>query len=289
MLFFDVINLRVVNVHFDIFCTKRFNYILMALIIYMPPTLSIIIPAFNEQRTIQKTLLNYYDFFKNKCSFNIIVVMDGCNDLTFDIVKNLSKKYDEIQYINHPKKLGKGGGIIKGFKSANAEYIAFTDADGSTSPIELYNLIIQTKNTDVVVGSRWLHDSEILKKESLTRRIASRSFNLMIRLLFNLQLKDTQCGAKVLKQYVVKDIIDDLVITNFAFDIDLLYQAKRKGYSILEVPIEWKHDDFTELRMAKVIPSMFLSIMGLRMKYTPFWVFIPEQIPKTIFKKVKTI
>jgi glycosyltransferase involved in cell wall biosynthesis len=261
----------------------------MALIIYMPPTLSIVIPAFNEQRTIQKTLLNYYDFFKTKCSFNIIVVMDGCNDLTFDIVKNLSEKYGEIKYINHPKKLGKGGGIIKGFKSANAEYIAFTDADGSTSPKELYNLIKQSKNTDVVIGSRWLHDSEIIKNESLTRRIASRSFNLMIRLIFNLQFKDTQCGAKVLKGYVVRDIIDDLVITNFAFDIDLLYQAKRKGYSILEIPIEWKHDDFTELRMAKVVPAMFLSIIGLRMKYTPFWVLIPETIPKTIFKKVKTI
>jgi glycosyltransferase involved in cell wall biosynthesis len=273
----------------DTICTKRFINIFLGLIKYMSCELSIIIPAFNEQRTIERTLLRYHYFFKDKCNFNIIVVMDGCNDHTFEIVKKLSKEYHEIQYITHPKKLGKGGGIIKGFKSARADYIAFTDADGSTSPKELYNLIRHSKNADVVIGSRWMHDSEIIKKESVTRRLASRSFNLMVRLLFNLQFKDTQCGAKVLKQYVVKDIIDDLIITNFAFDIDLLYQIQRNGYTILELPIEWQHDNFTELRMAKVVPSMFLSILGLRMKYTPFWELIPKQIPKTIFNKVKTI
>ena len=255
----------------------------------MPRHLSIIIPAFNEQHTIKKTLLKYHQFFKQKFSFNIIVVMDGCNDRTLEIVHDLSKKYQEIEYINHPKKLGKGGGIIKGFKAANGKFIAFTDADGSTAPEELFNLIQHATNADVVIGSRWLKESSIIQQESFLRKIASRSFNLMIRLLFNLQFKDTQCGAKVLKKYVVDDIIDDLVITNFAFDIDLLYHSQRYSYVIKEIPIEWSHDNFTELRMARVIPSMFLSIIGLRMRYTPFWELIPEQIPKTIFNKVKSI
>ena len=138
----------------------------MALIIYMPRHLSIVIPAFNEQHTIEKTLLEYYHFFKSKFSFNIIVVMDGCNDQTFDIVHGLSKKYTEIEYINHPKKLGKGGGIIKGFKSATGTYIAFTDADGSTPPKEIHKLIKQAKYSDVVIGSRWLKESTIKQKES---------------------------------------------------------------------------------------------------------------------------
>lgn len=255
----------------------------------MPHQLSIIIPAFNEQRTIKKVLLDHYHFFKEKFNFNIIVVMDGCKDNTFEIVNTLSKKYPQITYINHPKKLGKGGGIIKGFKSANAEYIAFTDADGSTSPKELFKLIQHTKHTDVVIGSRWLQNSDILQQESYPRRIASRSFNLMIRLIFNLQFRDTQCGAKVFKKYVIENVLDDLVITNFAFDIDLLYQIQRRGYEILEIPITWNHDTFTELRMAKVVPSMFLSVIGLRMKYTPYWVLMPKWILRPIFNKVKTI
>ena len=112
---------------------------------------------------------------------------------------------------------------------------------------------------------------------------------MLIRLLFNLKFKDTQCGAKVFRGYAIRNIIDDLKLTNFAFDIDLLYQIKRKDFKIKEIPIKWKHDSFTELKMAKVAPSMLLSIIGLRMKYTPYWGFIPKWIIKPIFKTVKTI
>lgn len=255
----------------------------------MPHQLSIIIPAFNEQRTIKKVLLDYYHFFKEKFNFNIIVVMDGCKDNTFEIVNTLSKKYPQITYINHPKKLGKGGGIIKGFKLANAEYIAFTDADGSTPPKQLYTLIKSVKNFDGIIGSRWSKESIILKKQSLFRRIASRSFNKMVRYMFNLEFHDTQCGAKVFRKYVIDDIIKELNITNFAFDVDLLYQTKRKGYQIKELPIEWNHDNFTELKMAKAVPTMFISIIGLRMKQTPYWDFIPKNIIKFVFEKVKTV
>jgi glycosyltransferase involved in cell wall biosynthesis len=251
--------------------------------------LSIIIPAWNEQKTIKKTLNNYVDYFSQKFNFEILVVMDGCTDKTYEIVKNYSKKHPQIKAITYPTKLGKGGGIIEGFKKTQGEIISFTDADGSTSPEQLHKLIQYTKNADAVIGSRWLNNSEILKNESLPRRIASRSFNILIKALFNLKFKDTQCGAKAFKEYVIKNVLNDLILTNFAFDVDLLYHIKRKGYTILEVPIQWKHDNFTELRMAKVVPSMLLSIIGLRLKYTPYWEFVPKWVLKPIFNKLKTI
>ena len=251
--------------------------------------ISIVIPAYNEENNIEKTLIKYVNYFSKKLNFEIIVVMDGCNDGTFEIVDKLSKKHSQIKYITHPKKLGKGGGIIKGFKKAEANYIAFTDADGSTPPKEIHRLAKTIKEEDGAIGSRWSKGSIILQKESFLRRIASRAFNLLVKTMFGLKYKDTQCGAKIFKKYVINDIIDELHITNFAFDVDLLYQIKRKGYNIIEIPIEWSHDNFTELKLAKVIPSMFLSIIGLRMKHSPYWSFVPKSIVKTVYSKIKTI
>jgi len=255
----------------------------------MGEKLSIIIPAYNEEHNIKKTLLNHIDYFSTKIPFEIIVVMDGCKDNTFSIVHELSIHYSQIRYLTFPKKLGKGGGILKGFKNAKGQIIAFTDADCSTSPAQLYKLIQHTNQTDVVIGSRWMKNSIIEKKESLPRRLASRSFNFMVRLLFNLPIKDTQCGAKVFNKYVIENIIDDLILTNFAFDVELLFTIQKNGYRILEIPIQWKHDDFTELKMAKVIPSMFLSVIGLRIKRSPYWIFIPQWIIKPLHNKLKTI
>jgi glycosyltransferase involved in cell wall biosynthesis len=251
--------------------------------------LAIIIPAYNEEQTIKHTLLKYYYYFKKRYEFEIIVVMDGCTDSTLYIVKNLSEQYPEIKYLSFEKKLGKGGGIMKGFKMANAKYISFTDADGSTEPRELERLMNLVQSEDGVIGSRWKKGAMILKKESLVRKMASRGFNLMIRIMFNLQYNDTQCGAKVFRDYVINDVVDDLLIKNFSFDIDLLYQIKRKGYSINEIPIKWKHDTFNELKMSKAIPPMFLSIIGLRLKFSIIWPIFPKKMVKSVQNKIETI
>jgi len=255
----------------------------------MTKSLSIIIPAWNEQKTIAKTLTKYLNYFANEYQLEIIVVMDGCTDHTYDIVKSFSIKNPQIKPITFTKKLGKGGGIIKGFEVARGDIISFTDADGSTSPEELHQMIENMDDADVVIGSRWLDDSIIITKESLPRRIASRSFNLLIRILFNLPFKDTQCGAKIFKRYVIVNIINDLELTNFAFDVDLIYQINKNGYIIHEVPITWSHDSFSELAVAKAVPSMLLSIVGLRVKNTPYWNLIPKWISKPIFNRVKNI
>jgi glycosyltransferase involved in cell wall biosynthesis len=233
--------------------------------------------------------MNYYTYFKNIYQFEIIVVMDGCTDGTHDIVNSLSEQYPEIKYLCFEKKLGKGGGIIKGFKMAEAKYISFTDADGSTSPREIERLMNQIQYDDGVIGSRWKEGAIILEKESFIRRIASRGFNMLIRTLFNLQFNDTQCGAKVFRDYVIQDIVDDLLIKNFSFDIDLLYQIQRKGYNINEIPIKWKHDNYNELKMSKAIPSMLLSIIGLRLKFSIIWPLFPKKFIKSVVKKVNSI
>ena len=251
--------------------------------------LSIIIPTWNEERVIEKTLRAHVEYFSGKYDFEVIVVMDGCTDSTPKMVELFCKNHTNVRFINFSRKLGKGGAIIKGFKYAKGTFVAFTDADGSTSPKELHRLVESIGNVDGVLGSRWLEESEILKKESFVRRLASRGFNLIVKLLFGLSFKDTQCGAKVFKNYVIRDVVDGLGITNFAFDVDLLYRISKKGYKMKEIPINWTHDSNSNLRLEKVIPTMFISVVGLRIKVSPLWPFVPKRFVRLLFDKMKSV
>lgn len=229
--------------------------------------LSIIIPAYNEEKRIGKTLEEYLEFFKNKLNFEIIVINDASGDNTLEIVKKIAEKNPGVKIKNNEKRMGKGGSVIEGFKIAEKELVSFIDADGSTPPHALFNLLSQIENYGVIIGSRWMKGSKILVPQPLSRKIASRGFNLLVRLILNLQYTDTQCPGKVFKKEVVEDVLPDLTIKDFAFDACLLYEVKKKGHSIKEVPIEWKDDRASTLILKKHAPGMLKSIIRERLKY----------------------
>jgi len=232
--------------------------------------LSIIIPAHNEEKRIQKTLEDYGKFFsrKFKKDFEIIVVLNACTDSTLHIVRNLRKKYPQIRYLDL-KKGGKGYAIIEGFKTAKGEITGFVDADDSTDAEEYFKLI-KAVDVDGVIASRYIKGSVIEPKQSIKRIIVSRIFNFMIRALFLMNYKDTQCGAKVFKRNAIKAVLPSLGITHWAFDVDLLYQMKRKKFRIREYPTVWRDKEYSKLNFAKAGPSMALSIIRLRLIHSPF-------------------
>ena len=252
--------------------------------------LSIIMPAWNEEEHIGKALSEYVRYFSEKkdYDFEIIVVMDGCMDKTPVIVKEFSEKYSQVRHLNFPKKLGKGGGIIEGFKIATGDIVTFADADGATEAEEIDRIVSTVKDCDGVIGSRWLDGARIIVKEPLSRIIASRGFNFMVRLLFDLPFEDTQCGAKAFKNYVIHDVINELGLTNFAFDVDLLYQVTKRGYKVKEIPITWMHNGNSNLKLREVIPTMFLSIIGLRIKNSPIRRFIPKRAVRWLYNRIKS-
>jgi hypothetical protein len=102
------------------------------------------------------------------------------------------------------------------------------------------------------------------------RRIASRGFNILVRTFFGIQIRDTQCGAKLFKGYAIKQVVNDLGISNWAFDIDLLYLMKRNGFKLKELPTEWTEPGDSHLRIMKTASEMFLAITRLRLIYSPF-------------------
>ena len=228
---------------------------------------SIIIPAYNEEKRIRNTLIKYADFFRNtKKSFEILVVLNGCKDRTIDVVKDVGKKYNEIKYANYDEAIGKGGALLEGFKLANGDLITYTDADGATLPETLYELSEKISDYDGIIGSRWIKGARILKKQPIARRIASRGFNLLTRLILGLNYKDTQCAAKVFKKKTINKIKDKVERTNFAIDAVILYHMKKEGFRIKEEPITWEDKEFSTLRIRKVIPNMLMALIKTRFK-----------------------
>ena len=144
------------------------------------------------------------------------------------------------------------------------------DADNATPPKSFYDLIKNINGYDGIIANRFLKGSIISPKQPLSRIIASRCFNFMVRALFNINSRDSQCGAKLFKKEAIQKIIKNLGITKWAFDVDLLYQLKRKGYKVEECITEWHDQRGSKLRLKKTIPEMGLALIRLRLVYSPF-------------------
>jgi len=135
--------------------------------------LSIIIPAYNEEKRIGRTLENYANFFNSayKEDYEILVVLNGCEDGTLDVVRMYCKKYHQIKFIEYKERIGKGGAIIEGFKHAKGKLIGFVDADMATKPHSFNNLILEMEDNDGVIASRYLPGSVIITRQPLIRKV----------------------------------------------------------------------------------------------------------------------
>lgn len=241
--------------------------------------ISIIIPAHNEEIRIGPTLEAYGKFFTERLKekrirgYEILVVLNACKDNTLAIVKSYSKKYSYIRWLNYSQ-AGKGFAIIEGFKNVKGDLLGFVDADMATSPEAFYNLVLNIDGCDGIVASRYIKGSIVDPKPIIQRIIVSRIFNFLIRILFLLPYKDTQCGAKLFKRSAIEKVIQDLVITKWAFDVDLLYCLKKNKFKIREFPTVWSDKKYSTINFKKAGPLMALAVIRLRMLNSPLKDFI---------------
>ncbi|HSY43240.1 MAG TPA: glycosyltransferase, partial [Candidatus Acidoferrum sp.] len=166
------------------------------------PSLFILIPAYNEERRIQPVLREYAEFFGKNYDgkFEMVVVLNGCTDDTYGVVKKVATEYPAIRALLFQEPIGKGGALIEGLKlSANADLIGYVDADGATPPRAFLDLVKKIGNADCVIGSRWLPGAIIHQSQQSHRQFASRVFHFIVQILFWMNIRDTQCGAKVMK------------------------------------------------------------------------------------------
>lgn len=237
--------------------------------------LSIIMPAYNEEKRIGPTLeaySKYFDSIKKKIDCNILVVINNTTDKTLKIVRRFADKNKKISYLNL-KEGGKGYAIKEGFRhelNKNVDLIGFVDADMSTKPEDFSELALNLGNYDGAIASRYLKNSIVNPKPTFLRIVVSRIFNFLIRVLFLFPYKDTQCGAKVFKKEAIKKVTPHLINTQWAFDVDLLYNLRKFGFNIKEEPTKWSDKKYSKLNVAKVGPKMALSLFRLRLLNSPF-------------------
>jgi len=244
--------------------------------------ISIVVPAYNEEKRIGKMLETYGTFFSDKKKkkeikdFEILIVINNTKDKTEEIVKKFSKKYREIRYLNF-KQGGKGFAITQGFKDSlkrNNKIIGFIDADMSTPPEAFYGLVrVLEKNRKIggVIANRWDKRSKIFPKQSAFRRIISRGYNLAVRTLFLFPYADTQCGAKAFRREILENNMDKMISSQWNFDVALLFCLKKETKAkIIDIPTIWEDKSESKVNLKRTPLLMLMSLIRLRLLHSPF-------------------
>ena len=198
--------------------------------------ISVVIPAYNEEGIITRTLAETCAVLRDY-SYEIIVVDDGSHDGTAAEARAFARDHSEVQVVRVEDNGGKGAALRRGAKVAQGDLIAFLDADMDIHPRQLWQLVaaLRSQDADVVVGSKHLADSRVASP--LARRILSHAFSWLVKVLFNLELSDTQTGLKLFRAEVLRRAFPRVRVQRYAFDLELLVAASRFGYRIVEVPV----------------------------------------------------
>ncbi len=213
----------------------------------MKHSLSIIFPIYNEQNRIEKSFIEIQKFIKHNSLFDleIIFVNDGSNDNTDYLITNFikDKKDNLYKYINSKKNMGKGHALKLGVEIAKNDWVLTTDIDLSVPLIQIeewFNKYNISKNSEkVFIGSRNIDESKVVKK--IYRFILGMIFSNLIKFLFKIKIKDTQCGFKLYKREIAKDAFKNLETLGFAHDIELIQTLNSKNIIVKELPVNWTH------------------------------------------------
>lgn len=233
-------------------------------------TLSIIIPAYNEEDRLGPSLAQYAAFYEQRGeAVEILVVVNGSSDRTEEVARAFASAHPIVRVLVEPRKVGKGGAILIGFRAATGDAVGFTDADASTPPDAFQDLADHLGEAGAIIATRWHPDSKVWPRQTLRRRIASRLFNGLVELLFQMGLRDTQCGAKIMRREALQRVLPHIGVTRWAFDVDLLFQLHRAGYRVLERPTTWHDAGGSRLRLGRASLEMLVALIRLRILYSP--------------------
>lgn len=229
--------------------------------------LSVVIPAYNEEKRICKTLAHVFNYLSHKdYKHEIIVVNDASSDDTLKKIRtyNFQKLGTKLVIINHKHNQGKGAAVKNGILASTGDYILFMDADNSTKINEIDKILPYIKSHEVVIGSRYLKKNSIKLKQPLTRRIISRVGNIFIKLLLKINYADTQCGFKLFQSKPAKKIFNKVTIDRWGFDIELLVIAEKLKYKIVEVAVNWYDSPQSQLRSGRDTIKTFNELIKIK-------------------------
>ena len=215
--------------------------------------ISFVVPAFNESNGIAKVVKELNEAMHMlKKRYEILLVNDGSTDSTLQKAKKLEKMHNgTVKVLSYNKNKGKGFALRYGFEHSKGEVVFFIDADGDLPPKQIHNFlkIMLESGADAVIGSKRHPDSMIVNYPA-SRKFLSMCYFLLIKVLFNLNVRDTQVGLKLFKREVLEQVMPKILVKRYAFDVELLANAVRKGYHVVEAPVNltFNHDSRINFR-----------------------------------------
>ena len=207
------------------------------------PYLSVVIPAYKEEKRIHKILDAIIDYEKNHdFKIEVIVVLDGTPDNTAQAAEKYQERIKKLKIIDRRVNKGKGYTVKEGMLAARGEYILFTDADNATPIKQVDKLLEFVDDYQVIIGSRYVKGGKLAVPQGIFRKIGGRGLNWIIRILAVPGIIDTQCGFKLFQHNAAKEIFKRITFDRWSFDIEALAIARRHKYKIKEVGITWYND-----------------------------------------------
>jgi glycosyltransferase involved in cell wall biosynthesis len=243
------------------------------------PDLSIIIPAYNEERRLPRGLAKIRDYLASGAfapgKVEVIVVDDGSKDRTAAIAEEWSREMPALRLVPNGENRGKGYSVRHGMMEARGRVALFTDADLS-APIEEADKLLAAldQGSDVAIGSRAVNRALIFGHQSRLREVAGMIFNGFVRLFTGLPFQDTQCGFKAFLRQPSQIVFEQQRIEGFGFDPEILFLAKRHGLRAVEIPVRWAHDPATKVHVVRDSLLMFLDLAYIR------WNWLLGRYPK---------
>jgi len=231
--------------------------------------LTVVVPAYNEERRLPPTLLDMIDYLDTrKISYEIIVVDDGSSDATASTVRKFERVRQQVKLIHLPKNGGKGYAVKLGVLNARGERILFADADGATPIQELERLEhALDAGAYIAFGSRAIASNETTVRTKLVRRILGRVFNACVNMVVLPGIADTQCGFKLFRRDAARFVFERQQAERYSFDVEILYIARRAGINCKEVPINWTNVPGSKVNLVLDSLRMLRDIIGFRVRH----------------------
>lgn len=226
-------------------------------------SLSIVIPAYNEEKRLPATLGLIVEWLRAKrLDFSeLIVVDDGSRDNTAAVAGN----WPGVRLLRNPGNRGKGYAVRHGMLDASGEWVLYSDADLST-PIEEVDMLYQaamSSGSQIAIGSRAIDRTLVTVHQSGFREWSGRIFNVVMRMVTGLKFRDTQCGFKLYHSDAAQKVFSGQKLDGFSFDVEDLYLAKKSGLKAVEVPVRWANVEGTKVSMGQGLKS-FADLLKIR-------------------------
>ena len=228
--------------------------------------LSVVIPSYNEEERLEPGLRQALDYLARRgTSYELLVVDDGSRDRTSELASAFADH--GVRVLRHERNRGKGAAVRTGVLASRGERVLLSDADFSTPITELPKLErLLADGTPLVIGSRGLADSQVRQRQPFYRETMGKIFNRLIRLLGVRGIRDTQCGFKLLAGDVGRSLADELRVDGFAYDVELIWLARRRGYRVAEVGVVWINSPDSRVDPIRSSFSMLRDVVLMRFR-----------------------